>query len=608
MSGKNSPLEISLESVLAYSGSPEVFAFLLLAERCGKSGAESGAIFSFDRESKTASALAVFPPMADLEKPLWLDLASQAIVNTGFTPQPRLLPGGAGTVGVVLAPLRREEPGGLEEYACFVPGSFKPESLNFILRELGESASLWRNYLSRREAGGREDEVVRPVLSILAEINAADKFKQATMAFVNELAAKFACDRAAVGFLEGRYVHLAAVNHAEKIGRKMDLPRLLELVMEECLDQDEEVFFPAPPESSAINRAQAELVRRFGSGFVLALPLRRGEELVGAVVLERSRPEAPSDRDLALLRLAADLAAPRLKELKERDKWLGARAASALRESLAWVVGPKHTWAKVLGIFLSLFIILALSLRITYRVDATFTLRANERLIVAAPFDGFLQEAPVEPGALVEAEKTLLARLETAEDQAKLLTREAEGRAFHKEAALAQRERKTAEAQIATAKAEQAEAESAMLRERILRSEILAPTSGVVLTGEWRNRLGGPIKLGETLFEVAPLEGLEAELYVPDTEVADIRPGQRGQLAVAGNPGRRFSFVVKRISPAAELVKQKNVFRVLVDLEESADWLRPGMEGVAKIEAGRRSPAYIWTRPAVNWLRMKLWL
>ena len=297
-----------------------------------------------------------------------------------------------------------------------------------------------------------------------------------------------------------------------------------------------------------------------------------------------------------------------MKELKELDRWLGARAASALRESLAWVVGPKHTWAKVLGIFLSLFLILALGLRISYRVDATFTLRANERLIVAAPFDGFLQEAPVEPGALVEVGQTLLARLETAEDQAKLLTREAEGRAFHKEAALAQRERKTAEAQIATAKAEQAEAEGAMLRERILRSKILAPASGVVLSGEWRNRLGGPIKLGETLFEIAPLEGLEAELYVPDTEVADIRPGQRGQLAVAGNPGRRFSFVVKRVSPAAELVKQKNVFRVLVDLEDSADWLRPGMEGVAKIEAGRRSPAYIWTRPALNWLRMKLWL
>jgi|GEM_PF-6298725 hypothetical protein len=247
MSGKNPPLEISLESILAFSGPPEIFAFLILAERCGKSGAESGAVFSFNRESKTASALGVFPPMADLEKPLWLDLASQAVVNTDFTPQPRLLPGGPGTAGVVLVPLRREEPGGPEEYACFVPGAFKPETLNFMLRELGESASLWRNYLSRREAGGREDEVVRPVLSILAEINAADKFRQATMAFCNELAAKFNCDRAAVGFLQGRYVHLAAVNHAEKIGRKMDLPRLLELVMEECLDQDEEVFFRPRP-------------------------------------------------------------------------------------------------------------------------------------------------------------------------------------------------------------------------------------------------------------------------------------------------------------------------------------------------------------------------
>ena len=608
-------MEISLESVLAFMGPPEVFALLLLAERCGKSGAEAGAVFIYDRKLKTASALALFPPAPDLaaavagdKKPLWLDLASQAVISAEFSLQPRLLPGGPGGSPVVLVPLRRLEDSDIEEYACFLPAAFKPETLNFVLRELGESASLWRNFFGRQQAGGAEDEVIRPVLSILAEVNAAEKFKEAAMALSNELASRFACDWAAVGFLQGRYVHLAAVSHAEKIGRKMDLPRLLELVMEECLDQDEEVFYPAPPDSAAINRAQAELVRRFGSGFVLALPLRKGEELVGAMVLERARPEMPSERDLTLLRLTADLAAPRLKELKERDKWLGARMASAMRESLAWALGPKHTWAKAIGLGLSLFIILALGLRITYRVDATFTLRADEKIIVAAPFDGFLEEAPAEPGDRLETGKTLLARLETAEDRTKLLTREAEARAYHKEAALAQRERKTAEAQIATARAEQAEAESAMLRERIARSEIRAALDGVVLAGEWKNKLGGPVKLGDTLYEIAPLEGLEAELYVPDTEIADIKIGQRGRLAVAGNPALKFYFTVEKISPAAELVKQKNVFRVMVRLEDTADWLRPGMEGVAKIEAGRRSPAYIWTRPAINWLRLKLWI
>jgi hypothetical protein len=32
------------------------------------------------------------------------------------------------------------------------------------------------------------------------------------------------------------------------------------------------------------------------------------------------------------------------------------------------------------------------------------------------------------------------------------------------------------------------------------------------------------------------------------------------------------------------------------------------MEGVAKIDLGRRSYAWIWTRRIVNWVRMKLWL
>jgi hypothetical protein len=31
------------------------------------------------------------------------------------------------------------------------------------------------------------------------------------------------------------------------------------------------------------------------------------------------------------------------------------------------------------------------------------------------------------------------------------------------------------------------------------------------------------------------------------------------------------------------------------------------MEGVAKVEAGRRSMMWIWTHPVVDWLRLATW-
>ena len=600
-------MELSLATLVTFDGPTEIFALLLLAERCQAGGAEAGAVFVFDRQAKSASAIAFFPPQDEAAKPAWMDLAAQSVIAAPFSPVSRLLKGQSASP-VVVIPLRNVEESGLEEYACFSMSASQPAAMKYILGVLGESGDIWRTFFVRKQSKTSEDAVSGPVLGILAEINAADKFKEAAMAFCNELANVFDCDRASVGFLEGRYVQIAAVNHAEKVGRKMDLPRLLELVMEECLDQDTEVMYPALPEASAINRAQTELVRRFGSGLVLALPLRKGEELVGAVVLERSETEPPSAHDLMQLRLVADLATPRLTEMKARDKWFGARLADSFRETMIWAVGPRHTLAKVIGLSLSLFIILSLALSITDRVDATFTLRATEKRIVAAPLDGFLEDALVIPGDVIKKDQTILARLETAENTGRMLTKRAEARAYHIESAMAMRERKTADSQIALAKAEQAEAEAGMFQERIARSEIKAPCDGVILTGEWRNKLGSPIKLGDTVFEVAPLDYLEAEVFVPDTHIIDVEIGQRGELAVAGNPNRKFTFTVMELSPAAEIVKQKNVFRVLVRLDDSADWLKPGMEGVAKIEVGKRSPALIWTRPAINWLRLKLWV
>ncbi|MDP7636536.1 MAG: guanylate cyclase, partial [Phycisphaerae bacterium] len=61
-------------------------------------------------------------------------------------------------------------------------------------------------------------------------------------------------------------------------------------------------------------------------------------------------------------------------------------------------------------------------------------------------------------------------------------------------------------------------------------------------------------------------------------------------------------------NPVAEVVEQRNVFKVRVRLKQVRQWMRPGMTGVAKIEIDRRPYVYIWTRRLVNWLRMKLWL
>jgi hypothetical protein len=126
------------------------------------------------------------------------------------------------------------------------------------------------------------------------------------------------------------------------------------------------------------------------------------------------------------------------------------------------------------------------------------------------------------------------------------------------------------------------------------------------------------VKTGDVLFEVTPLESLRAELLVPEDQIFDIAVDQEGYLASVSYPGERIKFIVERINPMAEVVSNRNVFKVRVQLlsEDPSfedplaehPWMRPGMEGVAKISIGKRRYVWIWTRRIVNWLRMKIWL
>ena len=68
-----------------------------------------------------------------------------------------------------------------------------------------------------------------------------------------------------------------------------------------------------------------------------------------------------------------------------------------------------------------------------------------------------------------------------------------------------------------------------------------------------------------------------------------------------------MALVVERITPVSATRDGRNYFRVEAVLEDPGADLRPGMEGIAKIEAGRRRLLWIWTHDLLDWLRLRLW-
>lgn len=147
-----------------------------------------------------------------------------------------------------------------------------------------------------------------------------------------------------------------------------------------------------------------------------------------------------------------------------------------------------------------------------------------------------------------------------------------------------------------------------MLEERIQQGVLTAPITGLVVSKDLKQQIGAPVKTGTVLFEVAAVNALRAELYVPEDNISDIQNDQTGDLMAVGHPNQKIAFVVERISPVADVVNQRNIFRVRVRLEKRHEWMRPGMEGLAKITVGKASYAWLASRRVINWLRMVLWI
>ncbi len=617
MAGPKSPSIIELIDRLSrFDGPPDQFLVNLLAVQCQIAGATGGAILRIG-QSGTPEVIAVHPQIDQGQTaPVWLAQSVEASpgVMAGGKPETKPVHTAESLYGqptkdnIVLLPMLGGA--GVRGVAAFHVISNNPRELAARRERLELTTSLLSMYEMRLTLQRRQLDLQRISLAmhVLAAVNEQDKITGSAMALCNEIASRWQADRVSLGFLKGRYVKVKATSNTEKFNRKMKLIQNIESAMEECLDQDIEIIFPAPPEAACVSRAAAHLSSQHGTNTVLSIPLRRDGKPLAVLTVERPLDSQFSLEEVEAMRLTCDLATARMANLFKHDRWIGARAASGLRSGMGILVGPKHTWAKVAAIAImagTLFICLADG---TYKAEAPFVVQATTQQVIPAPFDGRLESVEVEPGDEVVAGQTVLATLDTSELRLQLIAQQSEWQKSRTEADIAMRDRKTAEEQIARANARQINAEVELTQHKIDQAKILSPIDGTVISGDLKRQVGGPVQRGATLFEVAPLDLLLGELAVPEDQILDVAVGFEGELATVRDPAHKIRFRVERINPVAEIVNRRNVYKVRVLLLDSYVGLTPGAEGIAKVTLGKRKYAWLWTRKLVNWVKMKLWI
>ena len=107
---------------------------------------------------------------------------------------------------------------------------------------------------------------------------------------------------------------------------------------------------------------------------------------------------------------------------------------------------------------------------------------------------------------------------------------------------------------------------------------------------------------------IAQLQGLYLLIEVPDLDIHHVRHGASGEFSLVAQPEVSIPLQVERIIPMATSGAQGAVFAVRASLnQQPEDWWRPGMTGVARIDAGQRSLLWVLLHKSWNRIRLFFW-
>lgn len=478
-------------------------------------------------------------------------------------------------------------------------------ALRELVQRLGWGIG-WLEALARRKTFTSKARLVA-VLELIATSLQHERFQAAATAVVTELATTLGCERVSVGFLKGRHIQLRALSHSAAFSKKTNLVRALEAAMDEAADQLATVIYPPRKEGPfQVTRAHAALVQQHGAGAVCTVPLTAGGAVLGALVLERPVGEEFDARTVELCEHAALLVGPVLEVKRKEDRWLPQKAADSMALHLRHLVGPRHTALKLwttLAVAAILFLAIADG---DYQITADAVLEGKVQRAIAAAIPGYVIEANARAGDVVRKGDVLAAiddrdlRLE----RLKWVSQRAQRASEYREA-LGGLQR--ARVQVLLAQLEQAEAQLSLIDEQLARTRLVAPFDAIVVKGDLSQSLGAPVERGNVLFELAPLDAYRIIMKVDERDVTEVKVGQGGHLALSSMPHDPVPLVVEKITPVSVVEEGRNYFRVEARAEGGIEKLRPGMEGVGKIQVERRRLAWIWTHKIVHWVRMWVW-
>lgn len=472
---------------------------------------------------------------------------------------------------------------------------------------------------SSRESVALNRRMSASIDAFSAVVAEAD-YNTSAMRFISQLSMTLDCERVSLGLHAKGKIKLQFLSDNAQFGERMNLVRSIEAAMTEADDQHLTVSYPpilstnengvvnvkSSNSDTAIHLAHESLAKSFDATHAVSIPLYHDFSCVAVLTLERAKDNPFTVDDCEFAESLAALVIHILEIKRLNDRSLIKKIASSGKQFLDGLVGSGNLLVKFSSVSFLIFALFIIFAEGDYQLSSDARLAATTQHIISAPFDGYIKSSTVKAGDTVKSGNVLvelddrdlrLEKLKYIGLKSKLSRQYQEAIASYERARI-----KILDAEIA-----QADAELSLLTAKLNRAKLIAPFSGLVLSGDLSQRFGGALTKGEVLFELSPNDSYKVILLVRESRIADVQLGQNGTLFLSALPAAPLKFTVNQLTPVVESVDGGSFFLVEGSVQSSGINLHPGMEGVGKIYIGQRKYRTIWGRGFNEWLRLKLW-
>jgi biotin carboxyl carrier protein len=330
--------------------------------------------------------------------------------------------------------------------------------------------------------------------------------------------------------------------------------------------------------------------------------------------LRRGAEQPPPETVAAVT--AATRTAVRLfhdKELREALP-LTSLLHAAARLRLLWRHHPRRVLSTAAALAVGLAVILFLPW--TWRVSADCTVVPERRLSAVAGTDGKLVRVLVGEGDLVK-EGQILAKIDDSDLKAQLAAVEQARERWQVEASRAQTASNEADRKVAELNALREGESVKLLQNRLARTAITSPITGIVLTKELRSREGENMETGKVLCEVADPGAYLLELQIRQQDLGEVQHALADgktlpvDFILHAHASRKLHVEVRgqdSLSPAAE-VGPKGSYFILRTSFPGGDLplrdLKTGYTGKAKLTLGRRPLWSVLFTPFLDYIHVE---